>query len=79
MRVLAGMHVNVWDTIDAVQQLVRDRTGGLDWQSLAETCVPLDEVAPAHGRAGRLRKLRGAPLRWTGREIDFAAASTTRT
>ena len=26
VRVLAGMHVNVWDTIDDVQRLVRDRT-----------------------------------------------------
>jgi 3-phenylpropionate/trans-cinnamate dioxygenase ferredoxin reductase subunit len=44
VRVLAGMHVNVWDTIDAVQQLVRDRTV-VDRDRLADTGVPLDEVA----------------------------------
>ncbi|WP_404392219.1 NAD(P)/FAD-dependent oxidoreductase [Humibacillus xanthopallidus] len=46
VRVLAGMHVNVWDTIDTVQQLVRDRTV-VDRQRLADTGVPLDEVARA--------------------------------
>ncbi len=44
VRVLAGMHVNVWDTIDTVQQLVRERTV-VDRDRLADTDVPLDEVA----------------------------------
>ena len=48
VRVLAGMHVNVWDTIDAVQQLVRERTV-VDRQRLADTGVPLDEVARVDG------------------------------
>jgi 3-phenylpropionate/trans-cinnamate dioxygenase ferredoxin reductase subunit len=44
VRVLAGMHVNVWDTIDAVQQLVRDRTV-VDRERLADPEVPLGELA----------------------------------
>ena len=47
-RVLAGMHVNVWDTIDAVQDLVRDRTV-VDTARLADTDVPLGEVGSASG------------------------------
>jgi len=46
VRVLAGMHVNVWDTIDTVQQLVRERTV-VDRDRLADTGIPLDEVAKA--------------------------------
>jgi 3-phenylpropionate/trans-cinnamate dioxygenase ferredoxin reductase component len=43
-RLLAGMHMNVWDTIDDVQALVR---GGerLDPNRLADPAVPLTEVA----------------------------------
>ena len=41
VRVLAGMHVNVWDTIDTVQQLVRDRTV-VDRDRLADPEVALD-------------------------------------
>ena len=48
VRVLAGMHVNVWDTIDAVQQLVRDRTV-VDRDRLADTTIPLGELVPASG------------------------------
>ena len=44
VRVLAGMHVNVWDTIDAVQRLVRERTV-VDRDRLADPDVPLDELA----------------------------------
>jgi 3-phenylpropionate/trans-cinnamate dioxygenase ferredoxin reductase subunit len=44
VRVLAGMHVNVWDTIDAVQQLVRDHTV-VDRDRLADPSVPLDKVS----------------------------------
>lgn len=42
-RVLAGMHVNVWDTIDTVQDLVRNRTV-VDTARLADTAIPLAEV-----------------------------------
>jgi 3-phenylpropionate/trans-cinnamate dioxygenase ferredoxin reductase subunit len=45
-RVLAGMHVNVWDTIDTVQDLVRQRTP-VDRDRLADPSVPLTEVAAA--------------------------------
>ncbi len=48
VRVLAGMHVNVWDTIDTVQELVRERTV-VDRDRLADTAVPLDEVARVDG------------------------------
>lgn len=44
VRVLAGMHVNVWDTIDAVQQLVRDRTS-VDRDKLADPDVVLTDLA----------------------------------
>ena len=46
VRVLAGMHVNVWDTIDAVQSLVRERTV-VERDRLADPGVPLDQLAQA--------------------------------
>lgn len=42
-RVEAGMHVNVWDTIDDVQTLIRDRRQ-VDVRRLADADVPLTEV-----------------------------------
>ncbi len=45
-RVLAGMHVNVWDTMDAVQDLVRNRTV-VDTARLTDTDVPIGEVSSA--------------------------------
>jgi 3-phenylpropionate/trans-cinnamate dioxygenase ferredoxin reductase subunit len=42
-RVLAGMHVNVWDTIPAIEQLVRDKTP-VDRAKLADPDVPLSDV-----------------------------------
>jgi 3-phenylpropionate/trans-cinnamate dioxygenase ferredoxin reductase subunit len=44
VRVLAGMHVNVWDTIDAVQSLVRGRTV-VDRGRLADAEVDLADLA----------------------------------
>jgi 3-phenylpropionate/trans-cinnamate dioxygenase ferredoxin reductase subunit len=44
VRVLAGMHVNVWDTIDAVQALIRERTV-VSREKLADPSVPLEELA----------------------------------
>ena len=46
VRVLAGMHVNVWDTMDAVQSLIRDRTP-VDRVRLADPRVALSDVASA--------------------------------
>ena len=43
VRVLAGMHVNVWDTIDDVQRLVRDRTV-VDRDRLTDADVPLADL-----------------------------------
>ncbi|WP_068402817.1 NAD(P)/FAD-dependent oxidoreductase [Kribbia dieselivorans] len=43
-RVLAGMHVNVWDTVDAIKALVRNYTV-VDLAKLADPGVPLDAVA----------------------------------
>jgi 3-phenylpropionate/trans-cinnamate dioxygenase ferredoxin reductase component len=43
-RILAGMHVNVWDTIDAVQDLIRSGARP-DVGRLRDTGVPLAEVA----------------------------------
>jgi 3-phenylpropionate/trans-cinnamate dioxygenase ferredoxin reductase component len=45
-RVLAGMNVNVWDVNDKVQSLIRSRTS-VDPARLADTAVPLEELAPA--------------------------------
>ena len=46
VRVLAGMHVNMWDTMDAVQALVRDRTS-VDRARLADPDIALTDVASA--------------------------------
>ncbi|MGO4601070.1 NAD(P)/FAD-dependent oxidoreductase [Terrabacter sp. 2YAF2] len=43
VRVLAGMHVNVWDTIDDVQRLVRDKTV-VDRGRLADPKVALADL-----------------------------------
>jgi 3-phenylpropionate/trans-cinnamate dioxygenase ferredoxin reductase subunit len=42
-RLLAGMHMNVWDTIDDVQALIRAGQP-VDPQRLADTSVPLAEA-----------------------------------
>jgi 3-phenylpropionate/trans-cinnamate dioxygenase ferredoxin reductase subunit len=44
-RVLAGMNVNVWDVVDPIQRLIRDRVSVDDWR-LADPDVPLDQLAP---------------------------------
>ena len=43
VRVLAGMHVNVWDTMDAVQDLVRNRTV-VDRERLADPDIALGDL-----------------------------------
>jgi len=42
-RVLAGMHVNVWDTIDDVQALIRSGAA-IDESRLADPSVPLSQL-----------------------------------
>ncbi|TWD83010.1 3-phenylpropionate/trans-cinnamate dioxygenase ferredoxin reductase subunit [Kribbella amoyensis] len=42
-HVLAGMHVNTWDTIDAIQDLIRSRRS-VDPGRLADSSVELSEV-----------------------------------
>ncbi|MDV3222639.1 FAD/NAD(P)-binding oxidoreductase [Intrasporangium sp.] len=44
VRVLAGMHVNVWDTMDAVQALIRTRAA-VDRARLADPGVSLTDLA----------------------------------
>ena len=44
-RVLAGMHVNVWDTIDHVQGLIRSGTE-IDPEKLADPNVELSSLVP---------------------------------
>lgn len=44
VRVLAGLHVNVWGTMDAVQRLIRARTV-VAADRLADPSVPLDDLA----------------------------------
>jgi 3-phenylpropionate/trans-cinnamate dioxygenase ferredoxin reductase subunit len=43
-RVLAGMNVNVWDSTEAIQALVRARTA-VDRRALADPATPLTELA----------------------------------
>jgi 3-phenylpropionate/trans-cinnamate dioxygenase ferredoxin reductase subunit len=45
-RVVAGMNVNVWDVVDPIQRLIRDRTP-VDDRRLADPDVPLDALVPA--------------------------------
>jgi 3-phenylpropionate/trans-cinnamate dioxygenase ferredoxin reductase subunit len=45
-RVVAGMNVNVWDVIDPIQRLIGDRVA-VDDRRLADSAVPLEELAPA--------------------------------
>jgi 3-phenylpropionate/trans-cinnamate dioxygenase ferredoxin reductase subunit len=45
-RVLAGMNVNVWDTSEAIQELVRSGVP-VDPARLADPAVPLTELANA--------------------------------
>jgi 3-phenylpropionate/trans-cinnamate dioxygenase ferredoxin reductase component len=45
-RVVAGMNVNVWDVIDPIQRLIGDRVA-VDDRRLADSDVPLEELAPA--------------------------------
>lgn len=44
VRVLAGMHVNTWDTIDAISALIRSGAT-VDPARLADPAVPLDQLA----------------------------------
>jgi 3-phenylpropionate/trans-cinnamate dioxygenase ferredoxin reductase component len=45
-RVVAGMNVNVWDVIDPIQRLIRERVA-VDDRRLADPDVPLDDLVPA--------------------------------
>ena len=44
VRLLAGMHVNTWDTMDTVQSLIRGRTM-IDPGLLGDQSVPLEDLA----------------------------------
>ena len=44
-RVLAGMNVNVWDVVDPIQRLIRDRTP-VDDRRLSDPDVPLEQLVP---------------------------------
>ena len=61
-RVVAGMHVNVWDTIDDVEALVRSGRR-VDPARLADTSVPLGERRPGHACPDRRVRSRGPPTR----------------
>jgi 3-phenylpropionate/trans-cinnamate dioxygenase ferredoxin reductase subunit len=45
-RVAAGMNVNVWDVIDPIQRLIRERVA-VDDRRLADPDVPLSDLVPA--------------------------------
>jgi 3-phenylpropionate/trans-cinnamate dioxygenase ferredoxin reductase subunit len=47
-RVLAGMNVNVWDVVDPIQRLIRDRAPVDDWR-LSDPDVPLEQLTPIEG------------------------------
>jgi 3-phenylpropionate/trans-cinnamate dioxygenase ferredoxin reductase component len=48
-HVVAGMNVNVWDVTDPIKRLIGERIA-VDDRELADTDVPLDELASATGR-----------------------------
>jgi transaldolase len=56
-RVVAGMNANVWDVTDAIQRLIRDRVA-VDDKRLADTDVPLEELAPHEKRQRRMNRLQ---------------------
>jgi 3-phenylpropionate/trans-cinnamate dioxygenase ferredoxin reductase subunit len=47
-RVRAGMNVNVWDVVDPIQRLIRDRAPVNDWR-LSDPDVPLEQLTPIEG------------------------------
>jgi 3-phenylpropionate/trans-cinnamate dioxygenase ferredoxin reductase subunit len=49
-RIVAGMNVNVWDVVDPIQRLIRERTA-VDDQRLADPHVPLALLAPVEQEA----------------------------
>jgi 3-phenylpropionate/trans-cinnamate dioxygenase ferredoxin reductase subunit len=44
-HVVAGMNLNVWDVTDPIQRLIRNRVA-VDDRRLADTDIPLEELAP---------------------------------
>jgi 3-phenylpropionate/trans-cinnamate dioxygenase ferredoxin reductase component len=48
-RVVAGMNVNVWDVVDPIQRLIRDRVS-VDDCRLVDPGVPLEHLAATEGR-----------------------------
>jgi 3-phenylpropionate/trans-cinnamate dioxygenase ferredoxin reductase subunit len=49
-RVVAGMNVNVWDVVDPIGRLIRERIA-VDDERLADPDVPLEMLAPAEQEA----------------------------
>ena len=49
-RVQAGMNVGVWDVVDPIQRLIRDRVAVDDWR-LSDPDVPLEQLVPIEGGA----------------------------
>jgi 3-phenylpropionate/trans-cinnamate dioxygenase ferredoxin reductase subunit len=49
-RVVAGMNVNVWDVVEPIQRLIRDRVAVEDHR-LADPGVPLDTLVPTEQAA----------------------------
>jgi 3-phenylpropionate/trans-cinnamate dioxygenase ferredoxin reductase subunit len=45
-RIVAGMNVNVWDVIDAIQRLISERVA-VDARRLADPGVALEDLVPA--------------------------------
>jgi 3-phenylpropionate/trans-cinnamate dioxygenase ferredoxin reductase component len=49
-HVVAGMNVNVWDVVDPIQRLIRDRSS-IDDARLADPDMPLEQLAQLEGGA----------------------------
>ena len=49
-RVQAGMNTGVWDVVDPIQRLIRDRVAVDDWR-LSDPDVPLEQLVPIEGGA----------------------------
>jgi 3-phenylpropionate/trans-cinnamate dioxygenase ferredoxin reductase component len=45
-RVVAGMNLNVWDVVDPIQRLIRERVA-VDDRRLADPDLPLEDLVPA--------------------------------
>ena len=72
-RVQAGMNTGVWDVVDPIQRLIRDRVAVDDWR-LSDPDVPLEQLVPIEGA-----RPHEPPRATSGRgRLDLARHAVTR-